>query len=207
VPRICHLLELWIRDYPHDFAVRGTAGALSALIKSIIGKTHLLHYGSDFLPFLEVLPNLIDKDAAWALKPDDITDESDDSYSLCEDDDSGTPTNELNSAHSDDRPPLGKAEPSLPSQSSSRERKQSLPLTTKTLMMTHSQAYHGGTENQDLPTKQACRELMKFAQEVNACDSDEIAQEITKMEAKLFLDIEVCVCSVSPLTIPHFFVV
>ncbi|KAE9398927.1 hypothetical protein BT96DRAFT_711392 [Gymnopus androsaceus JB14] len=80
--KICHLLEFWIRDYSCNFPVRGTAGALSALIKSIISKTYLLHYRSDFLPFLEVLLMLVDWDSSWALKVDDTANESDDSYSL-----------------------------------------------------------------------------------------------------------------------------
>jgi hypothetical protein len=79
---ICRLLADWIRDYPYDFAVRGTAGALSALVKSIIAKTYLIHYGLEFLPFLETLPNLVDKDASWALKVNSTTEESDDSYSM-----------------------------------------------------------------------------------------------------------------------------
>jgi threonyl-tRNA synthetase len=83
---ICRLLADWIHDYPHDFAVRDTAGALSALVKSIIAKTHLIHYGLEFLPFLEVLPNLVDQDTIWALKVEGPTYESDDSYSIFEED-------------------------------------------------------------------------------------------------------------------------
>ena len=74
------MLETWIHDYPHDFA-RGTIGALNALIKSIISRTHLFHYGSGFLLFLEQLPS-VDQDAAWALKADisdtDTLEEDDD---------------------------------------------------------------------------------------------------------------------------------
>ena len=98
--RICHLLELWIGDDPHDFAVRGTAGALSALVKSIISKTYLLHYGSEFLPFLELLSSLFDKDVAWALKIDDNAEESDDSYSLLEDKEDHTSKSEADSTSS-----------------------------------------------------------------------------------------------------------
>jgi hypothetical protein len=188
--RICHLLELWIRDYPYDFAVRGTAGALSALVKSIIAKTHLLHYGSDFLPFLEVLPNLIDKDASWALKPEDIADESDDSYSPCDDDDDSTTTNEVEQLHLNFSPTAKTRKSSLPDLASSRERKPTL-LDAKVLV-THTTSQPYSPDSPELPTKFFCKELIKIAQEVNATDSDEIAQEITKMEAKMFLEIEVC---------------
>lgn len=183
-PRICHLLELWIRDYPYDFAVRGTAGALSALIKSIISKTYLLHYGSDFLPFLELLPNLVDKDASWALKVDDIADESDDSYSLLEDE-------EEKPSNSSSRPKTSspaKTKPPIPS--NLRERKGSLPLTAKALLphpLEDASAYDQMPEN----PKQQLRELQKLAMDVNNADPEDLAKEITRLEAKLFLDIEV----------------
>jgi len=61
------LLEVWIGDYPWDFAVPSANHALTALIHSIISKTYLLAYGSEFLQFLHSVPTL-DKDAAWALK-------------------------------------------------------------------------------------------------------------------------------------------
>ena len=53
--RICQLLDQWISLYPTDFAVSGASGALAALIKSILNKTYLLHYGAEFLPFLEMV--------------------------------------------------------------------------------------------------------------------------------------------------------
>jgi hypothetical protein len=80
--RICHLLEVWIRDYPYDFAVRGTAGALNALVKAVVAKTYLLHYGCEFLPFTELVIKHEDLDEAWALPVEDLADESDESYSL-----------------------------------------------------------------------------------------------------------------------------
>ncbi|KAJ3824976.1 ras guanine nucleotide exchange factor domain-containing protein [Lentinula raphanica] len=181
--KICHLLEVWIRDYPYDFAVRGTAGALSALIKSIISKTYLLHYGSDFLPFLEVLPTLVDRDSAWALKVDDAAD-SDDSYSLLEDDDESVKS----AAKPPSSPPVeqGKTSMSIPS----RSRKSSIPLLTAKVLFPNS---IGGTvepDNAEFSAKQQLRELVKLANEVHMLDSEEIAQEITRIEKQLFLDIE-----------------
>ncbi|KAK7058945.1 hypothetical protein VNI00_001569 [Paramarasmius palmivorus] len=182
--RICHLLELWMKDYPHDFSVRGTAGALSALIKSIISKTYLLHYGSDFLPFLELLPTLVDKDAGWALKIDDSADESDDSYSMLEEDDE--------SIKSEIRPQPVVSSPPKPKSTGAhaRERKSSLPLSARSLFQSSAASSNSDPDSLDIAPKQQLRELVKLANEVNNTDSEEIAQEITRIETKLFLDIE-----------------
>ncbi|TFK77078.1 ras GEF [Pluteus cervinus] len=186
--RICNLLEQWIHDYPHDFSVRGTAGALSALIKSIISKTYLLHYGSEFLPFLEMLPNLDDLDSTWALKAD-VADESDDSDSPLDDDDEshnakpeGTVPGEV--------PTKGKASNSRTSLPSSRERKSSLPLPKSLIFASGSSVMPGPLEQADSSPKQQIKELMKVAAEVMTLDPDEVAQEITRVEVKLFLDIQ-----------------
>lgn len=44
----------------------------------------------------------------------------------------------------------------------------------------------------DFTTKRQLRELVKVANEVDLIDSAEIAQEITRIEKRLFLEIEVC---------------
>ncbi|KAJ6604672.1 ras guanine nucleotide exchange factor domain-containing protein [Mycena vulgaris] len=191
--RICHLLEQWIRDYPYDFKVRGTPSALSALFKSITSKTYLLHYGSDFLPFHELLPNLVDKDAAWAHKPDYPEDESD--Y----DDDEKSTVLTLNSTHSSEveslppsaRSPPAKVKTSPTIPTAFRERKGSLPLGNNRLMI--PAAIPNGiahTENPEANHRSQLKDLLKLAADVNATDSEEIAQEITRLEVKLFLDIE-----------------
>ncbi|KAJ6519841.1 ras guanine nucleotide exchange factor domain-containing protein [Mycena sanguinolenta] len=181
--RICHLLEQWIRDYPYDFKVRGTPSALSALFKSITSKTYLLHYGSDFLPFHELLPNLVDKDAAWAHKPDYPEDESD--Y----DDDEKSAVLTISSTHSSDSLPQtsakAKTAPAIPT--TFRERKGSIPLGSK-LMAT--QAAPTTAPQEAFDQRGQLKELLKLAADVNATDSEEIAQEITRMEVKFFLDIE-----------------
>ncbi|KAF9459923.1 ras guanine nucleotide exchange factor domain-containing protein [Collybia nuda] len=181
--RICHLLELWIRDYPYDFSVKGTAGALAALVKSIISKTYLLHYGSEFLPFLEMLPNLVDQDSAWAWKVDDIG--SDDSNSLLEEEES--PATDTDSP--DVSPILirEKALASIPL-GPSRERKPSLPLPS--ILTSGTTVSAGQIEVADTSEKQQIKDLVKLAQEVLTLDPDEIAQEITRVEVKLFLDIQ-----------------
>ncbi|TFK41136.1 ras guanine nucleotide exchange factor domain-containing protein [Crucibulum laeve] len=185
--RICHLLQTWMEKYPHDFAVKGTAGALHALIKSIISKTHLLHYGSEFLPFLEMLPGLQDTDHIWALKADLPADESDDSPIEDEDEDDLPLDKEYTTqkASSDSQ----KVEPgAIHAVLPLRERKASLPLP-KSLI---ASAPPNGIplEDTDPSPKQLIRDLVKLSQEVNLLDPEEIAQEITRMELRLFLDIK-----------------
>ncbi|KAF8872129.1 ras guanine nucleotide exchange factor domain-containing protein, partial [Gymnopilus junonius] len=174
--RICNLLEMWIRDFPHDFAVQGTAGALNALIKSIISKTHLLHYGSEFLPFLEELPSLVDRDSAWALKVE-ITDNDTDSGSEEE-----THVVETKESHSADRTP---DPPNVAT--ASRQRKSSLPHPKAMLPPQLNNPYQ---PLNDYTPKQHIKDLVKLAQDVLSTDSEEIAQEITRKGVKQFLDIE-----------------
>nr|GAT44206.1 Ras guanyl-nucleotide exchange factor [Mycena chlorophos] len=186
--RICNLLEQWIRDYPYDFKVRGTPSALSALFKSITSKTYLLHYGADFLPFHEMLPNLVDKDAAWALKPDYPEDESD-----YDDDEKSAVVTISSSTHSSDpelasgRSPSSKAKPAT---ALSRERKGSIPFSSKLISNPPVSNGSGPAENSEAAYRSTLKDLAKLAADVNLIDSEEIAQEITRMEAKLFLDIE-----------------
>ncbi|KNZ79563.1 Ras guanine nucleotide exchange factor P [Termitomyces sp. J132] len=175
--RICHLLELWIRDYPHDFAVRGTASALSALIMSIISKTHLLHYGSELLPFLEMLPTLIDHDAAWAMKLD-TADENDDLY---EDEEA-----HLSGDDSVSPSPV-QEQPDPISAVVSRERKSSFPLPSRLAIGLKANI---GQSDMDVSEKQLVKDLLKVSQEIQALEPEEIAQEITRIEVKLFLDIK-----------------
>lgn len=188
-PRICHLLETWIRDYPHDFSVKGTAGALNALIKSIISKTHLLHYGSEFLPFLEQLPGLKDQDSAWALKAEIPDGDSDDSTPEDEDDEETLKTkSEVGSdtvISSDSHRVAFR----------SRERKSSLPLPKALLSL--SQPNGVNPQPYDQPPKQHIRDLVKLAQTVLNTDSDDIAQEITRQGVYHFLKIKVCALSLT----------
>ncbi|KIM48182.1 hypothetical protein M413DRAFT_61272, partial [Hebeloma cylindrosporum] len=182
--RICHLLETWIRDYPHDFAVKGTAGALNALIKSIISKTHLLHYGSEFLPFLEQLPGLVDQDSAWALKVA-ISDSDSDVYTPDDEDDDETHINDA--AKSD----VGSGSASVDSHKvafPSRERKASLPLPKA--LLAPAQLNGSNPHAYDQSPKQHIKDLVKLAQAVLNTDSDEIAQEITRQGVKRFLEIK-----------------
>lgn len=129
----------------------------------------------------------MDRDSGWALKVDD-TDESDDSYSLLEDDDESIKSAAAKSTSS---PPAGQGKNSI--SLPSRSRKSSLPLLNAKVLFPSSGSSNGSVEsdNMDFTTKQQLRELVKVANEVNAIDSIEIAQEITRIEKRLFLDIEV----------------
>jgi len=177
---VCHLLEVWIKNYPHDFAVGAAADALNALVKSIITKTHLLHYGSDLLAFLEGRP-LQDRDAAWAIKVDETTSEGDEPYSFSEEDDDVVPPLESTSSQT-----LGSEDtnstPSL-SVSSGRERKPSLVLSTRS----------NGTaplEHVD-SVKETLKSLLSASARLSVYEPQHIAEEITRVGRSLFLLIEV----------------
>lgn len=174
--RICYLLETWIRDYPDDFAVKGTAGALNALIKSIISKTHLLHYGSEFLPFLEMLPSRADHDASWAMKADVSAEESDDSYSFLEEDEDEDETPSPQTQNESPRAPPSPEQPMAV-----RERKSSIPL---------GKAIISNPGLNELSPKQHLKDLVKLANDVVNCDAEDVAQEITRQWVKRFLAIQ-----------------
>jgi hypothetical protein len=200
--RICHLLEVWIRDYPWDFAVPTTNGALTALIKSIISKTHLLQYGSEFIQFLEKVPTLKDEEAAWALKPpppqtveSDDANSDDDPQDVEEDvDDDEDDALELDTTNaSNSSPPALKAKASSSAPAPSRERKGSLAMTASGIVMGHTEKPNnwGYVDDPTMSPKQLIKELTRVSQDINAFDAEDIAQEITRIEASLFLDIMV----------------
>ncbi|KAF8445971.1 ras guanine nucleotide exchange factor domain-containing protein [Boletus edulis BED1] len=183
--RICHLLETWVHTYPQDFAAPGAAGALSALVKSVIGKTYLLHYGSDFLSFLEHLPNIIDSDSAWAHKADHLLDDADDPYSISdgEDESLAVTTKSALSNLSSAAPTHGRL-----TGSNSRERTQSLPLSAKALIMPITSSHPSDVT--EISPRQLLKELYRQSLELQNYDCSEIAEEITRVEAKLFMEIE-----------------
>jgi len=81
--------------------------------------------------------------------------------------------------------------PSVPA-SSSRERKYSLPLTAKALVMPAKSSYSnpGSIDSVEFSPKYILRELSKISQELYEIDAGDVAQEITRIETKLFLDIK-----------------
>jgi endogenous inhibitor of DNA gyrase (YacG/DUF329 family) len=194
--RICSLLEQWIADYPSDFAVPGTHGALSALVKQIMKQSHTLYYGSDFYPFLERLPQLVDLDEAWAVKADIIVEESDESDDgLIEDQTVFTGLEEdmpPSTAH-----PYGIAtstvnEPAI----RGRARKTSLPLSLL------SSGSTGRMSNSGPPVppspKEILARLVRTSQALSSFDALAIAWEITRRELDLFLQIKVSVLKMRP---------
>ena len=175
-PRICHLLEVWVQDYPHDFVVGAAADALNALIKSIVTKTHLLHYGSDLLPFLEGRP-LHDKDSAWAMKVDEPTVESDD-FENDDDDDVITmvESSSTQTQLSEEARPTRSQLPSF-----SVERKSSIPLSTRS----------NGTAELADSVKEVLKTLLITSAKLGNCEPLHVAEEITRVGKRLFLLIEV----------------
>jgi len=176
--RVCNLLEVWIQDYPHDFAVGAAADALNALVKSIVTKTHLLHYGSDLLPFLEGRP-LQDKDAAWALKVDEPTAEGDEPYSFSEDDDDVALPLEARTSQTQ------VLEDASSSQllGSSRERKPSLPLSPRG---------NGTTTSEHVDSvKEILKCLLTASAKLSGFEPQHVAEEITRVGKYHFLLIEV----------------
>ncbi|KAI8995615.1 ras GEF [Trametes punicea] len=197
--RICQLLDLWISTYPTDFAVPGASSALAALIKSIITKTYLLHYGAEFLPFLEVVASLKDKDASWALK---VEEDSSDASSF---------SDEERSLLMDHPASPRPASPALVQQQSSsssasggqqglpRERKASLPLTARALISAPTtnpatqslpQEYQANGPPSNVSPKHILRHLQNVSQALASVDPSDIAQEMTRIQCQFFLRIE-----------------
>jgi len=171
---------VWVQDYPHDFAVGAAADALNALVKSIITKTHLLHYASDLLPFLERRP-LRDKDSAWAMQVHEPTAEGDEPYSFSEDDDDVVPPLETTSVQtlvSED----ASSTQSL-AVTPGRERKSSLPLSARS---------NGATTSEHIDSaKDTVKSLLNTSAKLGGCEPQHVAEEITRVGKTLFLLIEV----------------
>lgn len=176
-----------MHTYPQDFVAPGAEGALRALVNSIVGKSYLLHYGSDFLPFLEHLPNIVDSDSAWAYKDDHQVNDADDRYSISDGEDESLAMN-TDSASSN----LSSVAPSHENStgSGSRERTQSLPLSAKALSVPITSPHP--SEAPEISPKQLLKELSRQSLELQNYDCSEIAEEITRVEGKLFMEIEVC---------------
>ncbi|GJJ09683.1 hypothetical protein Clacol_003907 [Clathrus columnatus] len=192
--RICDLLEEWISTYPTDFATPGTHGAIVALVKQISSNPCTLHYGSDILPFLDELPRLKDLDSSWALPCEDPT-ASDESDTLLEDEMTSLPKNtsqetfDSSAVHSS-----GKDTSSVQSRSKSsiRERKASLPLSTKSLTSPTGNDSHRLSSSRAPLTlsRNSLKDLIRLSSTLSTYDPEEIAQQITKMQSDLFLAIE-----------------
>lgn len=140
-----------------------------------------------------MIPSLVDKDAAWALKVDHPADESDDSYSLIDDEEDREPISEIDSLTDSTHSPISLQGKSNPPSLKSNGRKSSQTLSTRVLSapVPISMLSSGQTDQSNGSSKAFLSDLVKIAREVNNLDVEEIAQEVTRVEAKLFLDIEV----------------
>lgn len=196
--RICDLLEEWISTYPTDFATPGTHGALVALVKHISSNPCTLHYGSDILPFLDELPRLKDMDSSWGLPCQDPA-ASDESDTLLEEVETISLSKNISqetfassAVHSS-----GKDTSSVQSKpkSSTRERKASLPLSTKSMTSPTGSDNHrlSSKAPSSLPSRNSLKDLIRLSQTLATYETEEIAQQITKMQTDLFLAIEVCI--------------
>ena len=186
-----------MNDYPSDFATPGAPGALTALVKQILKQPHTLYYGSDFLPFLELLPTLVDKDSSWALKAQDSTFAGDDESDVSTTEDLDEAVTEAIIAgdimHDAAQSPTS-LEPSPSSAVDSngfaiRERKSSIPLSAKSLL--GSGLPREPVLSNPMTPKEMLARLVKTANAMHHVDSEVIAQEITRRELQLFLQIEV----------------
>jgi hypothetical protein len=177
-----------MQTYPQDFAVPGASGALTALVRSIVGTTYLLHYGSDFLPFISHLSNIVDTDAAWALKSENPVDESEDPYSISDGEEEMLAVEtESPSMSRSSITPLSNNPPNP--LSNIRERKSSLPLSAK--IFTPVNSSNNQADASDMSPKDLLNKLRSNASILATFDSAEVAEEITRVEAKFFIDIEV----------------
>lgn len=180
-------------DYPSDFATPGAPGALTALVKQVLRQSHTLYYGSDFLPFLERLPTLVDKDSAWAMKVPDpslvLSDESDNSTSEDLDEAVAEALNAGDTlAEGLEESPDSAGSPSKMidlTSSAGRERKSSIPLSAKAFLP------RPAVSAAPMSQKDLLARLVRTANALSHFDSEVIAQEITRRELELYLQIEV----------------
>lgn len=152
----------------------GAAGALNALIKQILRQTHTLFYGSDLLPFLELLHTMRDLDSAWAMPEPSIAEDDSDSN-----DDGHTSEGETAVTASQHESVISSSSTQL----SGRDRKLSIPLSAKAIMQTPIASVPS-------PTRDMIARLVKTSNALLHFDSEDVAKEITRRELELYMAIE-----------------
>lgn len=197
------MLDTWTKDYPTDFATPGAAPALAAIVRSFATKPHLLHYTSSFLPFLEVIPRLIDSDVLWASKVEDLEESDVEDESRTSSTDSHAPGPGASTATLPDvaNSPAS-AGPSFAhstiavSQTAKalRDRKSSLPFSGKgsSLATISSGPSSGSYESLEAGQRQILRDLLVVSQDLASSDPGAVAKEITRQQLKMFLEIKAC---------------
>ena len=137
---------------------------------------------------METLPTLKDLDSTWALKTKEPKEDSDDSVSVKE----PTKATPLSGSHSS-LPPPETAPPAVPvaTKSVARERKHSLPLSAKILVMESSPNHIGTSDSIEHRPKEKLRILVNISNQFLQTDPTSLAQEISRLESKFFLQIKV----------------
>lgn len=139
---------------------------------------------------MEMLSTLTDQDASWAMKVDEPKEDSDDSASVA-DPLTGTPASPVSSMTSQSLPDVDRAQEQTAPPPTARERKASLPLSSKLSMMA-SPTTIIGSDPIEHSSKNLLKQLVNIAQQVAQTDPTSIAYEITRVECKYFLQIQVC---------------
>jgi hypothetical protein len=199
------VLDLWITLYPGDFTVSGAANAFGAIVKFVSAKFHLLHYTSSFVPHQDMLPTLDDPDASWAVV---VAPEPEEPYVLSDEEYDGPtpdrcPLPDATSRHSmagdvgsavspisTSGPSFNRSSTSLPKATRpARERKASLPLNTRAASL----ASASSSSSPSNPTHQdyVLTQLRAISDELNIMDSAKIAEEINRIQVRMFLEIKV----------------
>jgi hypothetical protein len=188
-------LEEWVLTYPNDFATPGTHGAITALVKQIASNPCTLHYAAEILPFLDDdLPLLRDLDMSWGMPCEDVHESDDDDF------DDGENCDTLVSMSETTTPSTDTNGNDVSYQSIQRDRKSSLPLSTKSMVSMSltttisgqsSQGSRPYSKNHGQP-KNSLKDFVRLSQTLATYDPLEVAQQITKLQSDLFLAIEVC---------------
>lgn len=180
-------------EYPSDFTVRGTHGALSAFIKQTLLHAHIMHYGADLLLAIEKLQKLTDMDASWSVKAEDSAIGSDESDGIA-DDLISDESEDTKADHLDSPPPLVNEDTvhavsvAIPA----RERKSSLPLTKTFLSKPPSSPSMGRSYSSGATSpKELIINLQRISLQLLNVDSESIAREISRNDSLHFLKIQV----------------
>ena len=158
------------------------------MVTQIVKKTYLLHYGSDFLPFTEMLGQYEDTDGAWALPVEAAADddEEEELYSF-EGEEIAPPQCKSPVAGVANDRSAGHRPPSI-IVSSSRERKSSLLLST---LSSGTDSIPKLFSSEEPEFKRLLKDLLRNSTELANFESAHIAEEITRIEAEYFLAIKV----------------
>ena len=141
---------------------------------------------------METLPALKDQDSSWAMKVEDPKEDSDDSTSL-----HGPAQDRVKGESSSHSllPPVENPISIQPTETTAkpvaRARKHSLPLSAKILVMESSPNHIGVSDSIEHRPKDKLKLLVNISNQFLQTDPTSLAQEISRLESKFFLQIEV----------------